>query len=117
MVVQKTKRGRFLTLSRIKTKHVDPNEKMSQKESLGKKKANEGSSARLHTEEIYAFMDSDCDMAIDATEKAVQIFYGDKQIKRPATGHGRVKNRHAGGFRDHFFSLEKIQGCLCRWGL
>jgi hyaluronan synthase len=51
-------------------------------------------------------MDSDCDMARDATEKAVQIFYSDKQVGA-LTGHGRVKNRHEGGFRDHF--LEKMQ--------
>lgn len=75
------------------------------KESLGKKKAIEAAS-KIARGEIYAFMDSDCDMAIDATEKAVQIFYSDKQVGA-LTGHGRVKNRHAGGFRDHF--LEKMQ--------
>lgn len=75
------------------------------KESVGKKKAIEAASKIAHGQ-IYAFMDSDCDMAVDATEKAVQIFYADKQVGA-LTGHGRVKNRHAGGFWDHF--LEKLQ--------
>jgi len=75
------------------------------KESVGKKKAIEAAS-KIARGEIYAFMDSDCDMAHDATEKAVQLFYSDKQLGA-LTGHGRVKNRHAGGFRDHF--LEKLQ--------
>lgn len=75
------------------------------KDSVGKKKAIEAAS-KIAKGEIYAFMDSDCDMALDATEKAVQIFYHDKQLGA-ITGHGRVKNRHAGGFRDHF--LEKLQ--------
>lgn len=75
------------------------------KESVGKKKAIEAAS-KIAKGEIYAFMDSDCDMAHDATEKAVQLFYSDKQLGA-LTGHGRVKNRHEGGFRDHF--LEKLQ--------
>lgn len=75
------------------------------KESGGKKKAIEAAS-KIARGEIYAFMDSDCDMASDATEKAVQIFYFDKQVGA-ITGHGRVKNRHSGGFTDHF--LEKLQ--------
>lgn len=75
------------------------------KESVGKKKAIEVAS-KIAKGEIYAFMDSDCDMAHDATEKAVQLFYWDKQLGA-VTGHGRVKNRHTGGFRDHF--LEKLQ--------
>ena len=75
------------------------------KESGGKKKAIEAAS-KIAKGEIYAFMDSDCDMAPDATEKAVQIFYHDRQLGA-ITGHGRVKNRHVGGFRDHF--LEKLQ--------
>jgi hyaluronan synthase len=75
------------------------------KESVGKKKAIEAAS-KIAKGEIYAFMDSDCDMAHDAAEKAVQLFCSDKQLGA-LTGHGRVKNRHAGGFRDHF--LEKLQ--------
>jgi hyaluronan synthase len=75
------------------------------KESVGKKKAIEAAS-KIARGEIYAFMDSDCDMAPDATEKAVQLFYWDRQLGA-VTGHGRVKNRHVGGFTDHF--LEKLQ--------
>ncbi|HEX5905247.1 MAG TPA: glycosyltransferase [Candidatus Nitrosocosmicus sp.] len=75
------------------------------KESVGKKKAIEAAS-KIAKGEIYAFMDSDCDMAPDAAEKAIQLFYWDKQLGA-VTGHGRVKNRHAGGFTDHF--LEKLQ--------
>jgi hyaluronan synthase len=74
-------------------------------ESVGKKKAIETAS-KIAKGEIYAFMDSDCDMTYDATEKAVKLFYSDKQLGA-VTGHGRVKNRHAGGFTDHF--LEKLQ--------
>lgn len=73
--------------------------------SVGKKKAIEVAS-KIAKGEIYAFMDSDCDMALDATEKAVKIFYSDNQLGA-VTGHGRVKNRHSGGFFDHF--LEKLQ--------
>ncbi|MBA3750049.1 MAG: glycosyltransferase [Nitrosopumilus sp.] len=73
--------------------------------SVGKKKAIEVAS-KIAKGEIYAFMDSDCDMAHDATEKAVQIFHSDPQLGA-LTGHGRVKNRHSRGFFDHF--LEKLQ--------
>ena len=75
------------------------------KESVGKKKAIEVAS-KIARGEIYGFMDSDCAMANDATEKAVKLFYFDKQLGA-LTGHGRTKNRHEGGFRDHF--LEKLQ--------
>jgi hyaluronan synthase len=75
------------------------------RESVGKKKAIEAAS-KIAKGEIYAFMDSDCDMAPDAAEKAVQLFYWDRQLGA-VTGHGRVKNRHVGGFTDHF--LEKLQ--------
>ncbi len=73
--------------------------------SVGKKRAVEVAS-KIANGHIYAFMDSDCDMALDATEKAVQVFHYDPQVGA-LTGHGRVKNRHEGGFFDHF--LEKLQ--------
>ncbi len=93
-------------LDKIKDKNKTVNLRVVHlKESVGKKKAIEAAS-KIARGDIYAFMDSDCDMALDATEKAVQIFYTDKQVGA-LTGHGRVKNRHAGGFRDHF--LEKMQ--------
>ncbi|HKR72837.1 MAG TPA: glycosyltransferase [Candidatus Nitrosocosmicus sp.] len=93
-------------LDEIKNENPSTNLKIVHlKESVGKKKAIEAAS-KIAKGEIYAFMDSDCDMAHDATEKAVQLFYSDKQLGA-LTGHGRVKNRHEGGFRDHF--LEKLQ--------
>jgi hyaluronan synthase len=73
--------------------------------SVGKKRAVEVAS-KVAKGQIYAFMDSDCDMALDATEKAVKIFHADPQLGA-LTGHGRVKNRHEGGPFDHF--LEKLQ--------
>ncbi len=73
--------------------------------SVGKKKAIEVAS-KIAMGQIYAFMDSDCNMALDATEKAVKIFHADPQLGA-LTGHGRVINRHSGGFFDHF--LEKLQ--------
>ncbi|MDR4491259.1 MAG: glycosyltransferase [Candidatus Nitrosocosmicus sp.] len=93
-------------LDRLKEQNKSANLRIVHLEkSVGKKKAIEAAS-KIAKGEIYAFMDSDCDMAHDATEKAVQIFYFDRQLGA-ITGHGRVKNRHAGGFRDHF--LEKLQ--------
>ena len=72
---------------------------------MGKKKAIEVVS-KIAKGEIYAFMDSDCEMNLDATEKAVKIFYADPQLGA-LTGHGRVKNNHSGGPFDHL--LEKMQ--------
>jgi hyaluronan synthase len=73
--------------------------------SVGKKRAVEVAS-KIAKGQIYTFMDSDCDMALDAVDKAVKIFHADPQVGA-LTGHGRVKNRHSGGFFDHF--LEKLQ--------
>lgn len=73
--------------------------------SVGKKQAIEVAS-KIAKGEIYGFMDSDCDMWSDATDKAVKIFYSDPQLGA-ITGHGRVNNRHTGGPFDHF--LEKLQ--------
>src|SRR5919198_1007871 len=47
--------------------------------SVGKKKAIEAAS-QIAKGEIYAFMDSDCDMELDAVEKAAKIFLSDRQI-------------------------------------
>ena len=73
--------------------------------SIGKKKAIEEAS-KISKGQIYAFMDSDCNMDLDATEKAVKIMYHDPQIGAVAA-HGRVRNSHEGGPFDHF--LEKVQ--------
>ena len=75
------------------------------KNSVGKKKAVEVAS-KVAKGQIYAFMDSDCEMGLDSTEKAVKIFCSDPQLGA-LTGHGRVKNNHTGGPFDHF--LEKLQ--------
>jgi hyaluronan synthase len=45
--------------------------------------------------EIYLFMDSDCDIAADALEKAVQIFLSDTTIGA-VTGHARVRGAQNG---------------------
>ena len=47
--------------------------------SVGKKKAVEAAS-EIARGEIYAFMDSDCDMASDAIEKAAKIFNNDRKL-------------------------------------
>jgi hyaluronan synthase len=53
--------------------------------------------------EIFLFMDSDCDIAPDALEKAVQIFLSDTNIGA-VTGHARVR-----GTKDDSSILIKIQ--------
>jgi len=73
--------------------------------SIGKKKAIEEAS-KISKGQIYAFMDSDCNMDLDAAEKAAKIMYHDPQIGA-VTAHGRVRNSHEGGPFDHF--LEKVQ--------
>ncbi|MDQ4072942.1 MAG: glycosyltransferase [Thermoproteota archaeon] len=95
-----------LILDQLKSERNMPNFNVIHLEkSVGKKKAIEVAS-KIAKGQIYSFMDSDCDMALDATEKAVKIFYADPQVGA-ITGHGRVKNAHTGGFFDHF--LEKLQ--------
>ena len=93
-------------LDRIKQKYDKANFRLIHLDkSVGKKKAIEVVS-KIAKGEIYAFMDSDCEMNLDATEKAVKIFYADPQLGA-LTGHGRVKNNHSGGPFDHL--LEKMQ--------
>jgi hyaluronan synthase len=69
--------------------------------SVGKKQAIEVAS-HMAKGDIYAFMDSDCDMAHDAVEKAIKIFEADRKLGA-ITGHVRVRNAHAGNL------LEKLQ--------
>ncbi len=78
---------------------------LNNENSIGKKKAIEEAS-KISKGQIYAFMDSDCDMDLDAVERAIKIFHADPQIGAIAA-HGRVRNNHAGGPFDHF--LEKCQ--------
>ena len=69
--------------------------------SVGKKKAVEAAS-EIARGEIYAFMDSDCDMASDAIEKAAKIFNNDRKIGA-LTCHGRVRDAQRGN------TIEKFQ--------
>jgi hyaluronan synthase len=69
--------------------------------SVGKKKAIEAAS-EIAKGEIYASMDSDCDMDIDAVKNAVKIFVSDRKIGA-LTGHGRVRGADTGNI------LQKMQ--------
>src|ERR671919_369638 len=69
--------------------------------SVGKKQAIEVAS-KIARGEVYAFMDSDCDMAHDAVEKAAKIFIADDQLGA-ITSHGRVRGAHNGNL------LQKMQ--------
>ena len=70
--------------------------------SVGKKSAIEAGT-QIAKGEIFAFMDSDCDMASDAVENAVKIFQSDNRIGA-ITGHGRVRDAESRGN-----VLQKIQ--------
>lgn len=69
--------------------------------SVGKKRAVEAAS-EIARGEIYAFMDSDCDMAFDAVEKAAKIFHNDRKLGA-LTCHGRVRDAKRGN------TIEKFQ--------
>ena len=69
--------------------------------SVGKKQAIEAAS-KFARGDVYAFMDSDCDMAYDAVEKAAKIFLGDSNLGA-LTAHVRVRNAHRGNL------FEKMQ--------
>src|ERR687894_210061 len=69
--------------------------------SVGKKQAIEVAS-KIARGKVYAFMDSDCDMAHDAVEKAARIFVADDQLGA-LTSHGRVRGAHSGNL------LQKMQ--------
>ncbi len=69
--------------------------------SVGKKRAVEAAS-EIARGEIYAFMDSDCDMAFDAVEKAAKIFHHDRKLGA-LTCHGRVRDAQRGN------TIEKFQ--------
>jgi hyaluronan synthase len=68
--------------------------------SVGKKQAVEAAS-EIAQGDIYAFMDSDCDMAFDAVEKAVKVFYSDRTLGALTT-HGRVRGAHQGNIFQKF---------------
>jgi hyaluronan synthase len=69
--------------------------------SVGKKQAVEVAS-KIARGEVYTFMDSDCDMAHDAVEKAAKIFIADSLLGA-LTSHGRVRGAHTGNL------LQKMQ--------
>lgn len=69
--------------------------------SVGKKQAVEVAS-KIARGEVYTFMDSDCDMAHDAVEKAAKIFIADSRLGA-LTSHGRVRGAHTGNL------LQKMQ--------
>jgi hyaluronan synthase len=69
--------------------------------SVGKKQAVEVAS-KVAKGEVYAFMDSDCDMAHDALENAAKIFVADPQLGA-LTSQGRVRGAHDGNL------LQKMQ--------
>ncbi|HYZ94751.1 MAG TPA: glycosyltransferase [Nitrososphaeraceae archaeon] len=69
--------------------------------SVGKKQAVEVAS-KIARGEVYTFMDSDCDMAHDAVEKAAKIFLANGQLGA-LTSHGRVRGAHGGNL------LQKMQ--------
>lgn len=69
--------------------------------SVGKKRAVEAAS-QIAKGDIYAFMDSDCYMAMDAVETAARIFMSDKKLGA-LTGHVVVRNASRGNV------LEKMQ--------
>jgi hyaluronan synthase len=68
--------------------------------SVGKKQAVEVAS-KIAKGDVYAFMDSDCDMAHDAVEKAAKIFVADNQLGA-LTAHGRVRDAHSGNLLQKF---------------
>ena len=69
--------------------------------SVGKKRAVEAAS-EIARGEIYAFMDSDCDMTFDAVEKAAKIFHNDRKLGA-LTCHGSVRDAQRGN------TIEKFQ--------
>ncbi len=62
--------------------------------SVGKKGAIDAGS-QIAKGEIYVMMDSDCDLANDAVDNAVKIFYSDRRIGA-VTGHARVRGAAKG---------------------
>jgi hyaluronan synthase len=62
--------------------------------SVGKKQAIEAA-CEIAKGDIFLFMDSDCDIANDALEKAVKIFLSDRKIGA-VTGHARVRDAAKG---------------------
>lgn len=77
--------------------------------SVGKKRAVEAAS-QIARGEIYAFMDSDCDMDLDAVEIAAKIFMADKNLGA-LTGHVTVRNATKGNVYEKMQSVYADAAC------
>jgi hyaluronan synthase len=71
--------------------------------SVGKKQAIEAAS-QIAKGEIYAFMDSDCDMDSDAVEIASKIFLSDRLVGA-VTAQGRVRGAHSNNI---FLKMQQV---------
>jgi hyaluronan synthase len=79
--------------------------------SVGKKKAVEAAS-QFAKGDVYAFMDSDCDMGKDALKIAARIFMTDKQLGA-LTGHVLVRNATKGNVYEKMQSVYNDVTCRC----
>jgi hyaluronan synthase len=77
--------------------------------SVGKKRAVEAAS-QIARGEIYVFMDSDCDMDLDAVEIAAKIFMADKKLGA-LTGHVTVRNATKGNVFEKMQSVYADAAC------
>jgi hyaluronan synthase len=77
--------------------------------SVGKKRAVEAAS-QIARGEIYAFMDSDCDMNLDAVEIAARIFMADRKLGA-LTGHVTVRNASKGNIYEKMQSVYADAAC------
>lgn len=77
--------------------------------SVGKKRAVEAAS-QIAKGEIYAFMDSDCDMDLDAVEIAAKIFVNDEKMGA-LTGHVTVRNASRGNIFEKMQSVYADAAC------
>jgi hyaluronan synthase len=77
--------------------------------SVGKKKAVEAAS-QIAKGEIYAFMDSDCDMDLNAVEMAAKIFMADKKLGALAA-HVDVRNATKGNVYEKMQAVYADAAC------
>jgi hyaluronan synthase len=77
--------------------------------SVGKKRAVEAAS-QIARGEIYAFMDSDCDMDLEAVEMAARIFMTDKNLGA-LTGHVTVRNAAKGNVYEKMQAVYADAAC------
>jgi hyaluronan synthase len=77
--------------------------------SVGKKRAVEAAS-QIARGEIYAFMDSDCDMDLEAVEIAAKIFMADRNLGA-LTGHVTVRNAAKGNVYEKMQAVYADAAC------